>query len=309
MAQHPITAAADYLLSLPERVVRSASAVAGGLVRELSDVSIPPRIRRTSLYTNLVENTLRFLIEQVGEVPDSYPRDSSLANNFAFRRAAGDGIEFVGMLAFHASPVWVLAALADLSGTGRDLIREITASLKTEGLLDPDTEFESVSQMLDGLERSSALMAGTFRTPPLDVAALRQEWDGLKQSMAAMTAPQLPDTGMLWQSWNRIKQTAESERRPVFLVSSLMAFSAIARIPERLLWLSRIATHATAHTGELFAAAMLDHYSATAIEIRSTGFLNYWAREFRPYLKAAASQFSPGRQTLTQRLLRRSAKR
>ena len=205
--------------------------------------------------------------------------------------------------------MWVLAALADLSGTGRDLIREITASLKTEGLLDPDTEFESISQILDGLEKSSALMAGTLRTPPLDVAALRHDWDELKQRVSAMTGPQMPDISTLWQSWDRIKQTAESERRSVFLVSSLMAFSAIARIPERLLWLSRVATHATAHTGELFASAMLDHYSRTAGEIHTAGFLNYWAREFRPYIKAAASQFSPGHQTLTQRLLRRLSKR
>jgi hypothetical protein len=309
MAQHPLTAAAEYLLSLPERVVRSSSAIAGGLVRELSDVSIPPRIRRTSLYTNLVESTLRFMIEQVGQVPDSYPAGSSLADDFAFRRAAGDGIEFVGILAFHASPMWVLAALADLSGAGRDLIREITASLKEEGLLDPDTEFETVSQMLDGLEKSSAAMAGSLRTPPLDIAALRQDWEALRRGVAAMPAPQLPAIGTLWQSWNHIKQTAASQQRPVFLVSSLMAFSAIARIPERLLWLSRVASHATTHTGDLFAAAILDHYTATAAEIHAVGFLNYWAREFRPYLKAAASQFSPDRQTLTQRLLRRSSRR
>ena len=249
------------------------------------------------------------MIEQVGQVPDSYPTDSSLANDYAYRRAAGDGIEFAGMLAFHASPVWVLAALADLSGAGRDLIREITTSLKVEGLLDPNTEFETVNQMLDGFEKSTALMAGTLRTPPLDIAALRKDWDELKHRVSALPAPQLPEIRMLWQSWDRIKQTAEFENRPVFLVSSLMAFSAITRIPEQLLWLSRVAKHATAHTGELFASAILDHYNATLIDIRSTGFLNYWAREFRPYLKAAASQFSPQNQTLTQRLLRRRYKR
>ena len=268
-----------------------------------------PTIAIVIINSSSVNPSLRFMIEHIGQVPDSYPPNTSLANDFAFRRAAGDGIEFAGILAFHASPVWVLAALADLSGAGRDLIREITASLKVEGLLDPDTEFETVSQMLDGLEKSSALMAGKINAPPLDVAALREDWAELKKHVASLPAPQPPSIGALWQSWDRIKQTAASERRPVFLVSSLMAFSAIARIPERLLWLSRIARHATAHTGELFAAAILEHYNATATEIRTAGFLNYWAREFRPYLKAAASQFSPDRQTLTQRLLRRSAKR
>ena len=308
MAQHPVTAVADYLLSLPERVIRSASAVAGGLARELSDVSVPPRIRRTSLYTNLVANTLQFMIEQVGQVPDSYPVESNLANDFALRRAAGNGIEFAGILAFHASPVWVLAALADLSGAGRDLIREITSSLKAEGLLDPGTEFETASQLLDGLEKSSAVMAGTLNSPPLDIAALRKDWAELKQGIAAMPSPQLPSIDTLWQNRNNIKLTAESERRPVFLVSSLMAFSAISRIPEKLLWLSRIATHATAHTGQLFASGLLDHYSETLANIHDTGFLNYWSQEFRPYLKAAASQFSPEHKTLTQRLLRRASR-
>ena len=57
-----------YLLSLPERTLRSASALCAGLVQELGHVTLPPGIRRTKLYTVMVETTLRFLIEQVGEV-------------------------------------------------------------------------------------------------------------------------------------------------------------------------------------------------------------------------------------------------
>jgi len=42
----------------------------------------------------------------------------------------------------------------------------------------------------------------------------------------------------------------------------------------------------------------------TKQEIRSAGYVAYWVREFHPYLKAAASQFSPRRETLTERMLR-----
>jgi hypothetical protein len=62
-----------YVLSLPERVLRSATAVAGGLLREVGEVTIPRALRRTRLYQNLVEVTLRFLVEQVGEVKDVIP--------------------------------------------------------------------------------------------------------------------------------------------------------------------------------------------------------------------------------------------
>ena len=51
-----------YLVSLPERVLRSASALSAGLVREIGEVVLPARLRRTKLYQTMVETTLRFLI-------------------------------------------------------------------------------------------------------------------------------------------------------------------------------------------------------------------------------------------------------
>ena len=53
---------AGYLLSVPERVLRSATGLAAGLIRELGDVALPAALRRTKLYQSLVEGTLRFLI-------------------------------------------------------------------------------------------------------------------------------------------------------------------------------------------------------------------------------------------------------
>ena len=43
-----------YLLSLPERTLRSATAASAGLLRELGDVALPAAVRRTSLYRNMV---------------------------------------------------------------------------------------------------------------------------------------------------------------------------------------------------------------------------------------------------------------
>src|SRR5882724_1406506 len=99
---------ARYLVSLPERVVRSAAALAGGLVRELGDVSLPAAVRRTKTYQMMVGIALRFMIEEVGEVKGVYPAEGELASNFLMRRTAGHGIELVGLLAFRASPVWIM---------------------------------------------------------------------------------------------------------------------------------------------------------------------------------------------------------
>jgi hypothetical protein len=294
----------QYLLSLPERALRSMSALSAGLLRELSEVVLPRAVRRTRLYTALVENTLRFLIENVGQVEGAYPPQGKLADNFAMRRFAGNGIELIGLLTFSASPVWVLAALADLSGTGRQLIREIAQSLKDEGLLATGADYETIDQLLDGLEGAAGRLAETANTPPLDVASLRREWSDLRREAVKIPTPHLPSGDALGRCWEELKTTAAVQGRPVFQVSTLMALSAVSRVPENVLWLSRCAKGAARRTGQIFAGALLDHYSTTMQEIRGTGFVAYWVREFRPYLKAAASQFSPRRVTLTERMLR-----
>src|SRR5438477_4429198 len=136
-----------YVLSLPERVVRSLAALCGGLLREIGNVALPASVRRTTLYRTMVEVTLRFLIEEVGQVEGVYPYPDRLAQNFLLQRTASHGIEFLGILAFRASPVWVLAALADITGGGHKLIHEISQALKEEGLLDRTMRFERVDQV------------------------------------------------------------------------------------------------------------------------------------------------------------------
>jgi hypothetical protein len=295
----------NFLLSLPERGVRSVTAVAGGLLRELGEVSIPQTIRRGQLYRNLVEATLRFVIEQVGHVKGVYSGEEKLSEDFLVRRAAGNGIELAGILAFRASPVWVLAALADASGAGRYLIREIATTLKDEGLLDRAAEFTTVDDMLDGLEASAGRMAVTINTPPLDMTALRQEWGALRRDLSKIPPKQLPSMQSLRALWSEMKQEAQKENRTLFQVSSLMAMSAITNVPEKARWLSDSARLAARKAGATVAAVLLEDYRTTLKQIRETGYIRYAARQFRPYLFAAVSQFSPRHRSLTERLLTR----
>ncbi len=83
----------------------------------------------------------------------------------------------------------------------------------------------------------------------------------------------------------------------------MMSIAAIARVPENLLWLGNASLIGAQRTGELFAQTLLDHYSETLRDIRAEGVTAWWAREFKPYLRAAAGQFSPRRLSLTQRIL------
>ena len=293
-----------YLVSLPERVVRSAAALAGGLIREVGDVTVPAAVRRTKTYQTMVEIALRFMIEQVGQVEGVYPSEGELASNFLLRRTAGHGIELAGLLAFRASPVWIMAALADISGAGRQIVQEISEALKEEGLLNRERKFENIDQLLDGLEQTTGRAADLFNAPPLDVAGLRKEWAAFRLSIAKIPPRNLPSAELVRRHWDELKLEAVAQNRSVFQLSSIMAVSAISRAPETLLRLARAANRAVWRTGQFFAGSVLEHYSQTLRDIRERGYAAYWAEVFRPYLRGAAGQFSPQHRSLTDRLLR-----
>jgi hypothetical protein len=292
-----------YLLSFPERLVRSALGLGAGVAREVGEVTLPDGIRRSKLYQNLVDATLRYLIEQVGGVEGVYSAEGTLPDDFLARRTAGNAVEVLGIVAFRASPVWILAALADLCGMGRHLIPEIADALKAQGLLEGEADFTSVDQLLDGLERTSSRLAGTINAPPLDVAGLRAEWEALREEARGLQPPGLPSRDAISHVWNQLKLESARQDTSIFETSSVMAVSAARALPDGVRWLSASARVGATRTGQILAAALLDHYRQTLKDIQEVGYLAYVNRQFRPYVRAAVDQFSPKRRTVTERLI------
>lgn len=298
-----------YFLSLPERLLRSVLGLGAGVAREVGEVALPQGIRRSQLYQNLVDGTLRYVIEQVGGVDDVYRAGQRLPDDFLARRAAGNAIELLGIVAFRASPVWILAALADLSGLGRHLIPEIAEALKAKGLLDKDTQFTSVDQLLDGLERTSSRLAATVNTPPLDVAELRREWESIREQAARLQPADLPSRETIRNAWTQLERESKRQDRSIFETSSAIALSAARAVPDGVRWISASARVGAARTGQIFAAALLDHYHQTLNEMRQVGYVSYAGRQLRPYVRACVRNFSPERSTFTQRLFAKLRRR
>jgi hypothetical protein len=254
----------SYLVTLPERLVRSAVGLGAGIAREVGDIVLPDAVRQGQLYRNLVDSTLRFLIEQVGGAEGTYPAEAPLPGDFLARRAAGNAVEVLGLVAFRASPVWVLAAMADLCGLGRHLIPQLADELKQQRLLDQGSTFETVDQLLDGLERTSGRAASAINTFPLDVASLRAEWSAIRDEARRLPSASLPSAEAVMAVWDRLRAEAAVQGRSVFETSSALALSAIRTLPDGLRWLSASAVAGASLTGRVFGAALLDHYRADA---------------------------------------------
>ena len=275
----------------------------------MGEVALPRGVRRGKLYRNLVDVTLRFVIEQVGGARGVYPAEQPQSDDFLARRGAGHAIELLGLAAFRVSPVWVLAALADLSGLGRRLIPEIAEALKAEGLLEKERRFESVDQLLDGLEKTSARLAETFNTPPLDIAGLRSEWAAIRSQARGRRPIALPPPETIDDQWTELKQESARQGRSIFETSSVIALSTVRALPKKARWLSASARVGATRTGKLLAASLLEHYRQTLSELREVGYLAYAKRQLSPYFRACVEQFSQERPTLTQRALERMRSR
>jgi hypothetical protein len=282
--------------------VRSLSGLIAGAALEVGEVILPARVRRSRLYTSVVGATLQFLIQQVAEIEQAGAPPSP--PDFLLRRAAGNVVDFAGIAAFHASPVWVLAALADLAGASRELIAEISEALQAAKLLEPGAHFSSVGDLLNGLESTAGQMVQSVHMPPLNVAAMREEWQKLRHEASKITPAALPDPKQLWTQWNQLKLEAARQQRSVLELSSVLAIAAVRALPENARWLSRAVRVSGKRTGEVVAHSLLNHYRDTLVEIHHIGYFQYWLREFQPYLKGAVRQFSTQRQSTTERLLK-----
>lgn len=258
----------SYLLSLPERTLRSVTALAAGLIREGSEITLPPAFRRTRIYQSIVDQTLRFFIENIGRVEGAYEAQGTLENDFLVRRTAGNGIEWVSLAVFHASPVWVLAAMADVTGAGNKVLTEIALTLEKEGWLTGASNVRTITDLLDGLERGSSHLAETFNTPPLNRAALLKEWASLKAVMQATPADQVE------RDWHLLQQTAARQSKPLMEVSTAVALNTL-RLGKRLV-----------------TDSILNHYVTTLSELNQIGFPAFAEREMAPYWRAAVKHFT-----------------
>ena len=276
---------ASFLLSLPERVVRSFAALLGGTLHETFELALPRLVRRSRLYEATARNLLRVTIELVGGVPARAPVDDEHepdAGKLAVRKGAGNVVELGSIAAFGFSPLWVLAAAADVSRGSRTYLDAFVAELVRAGVLPPESKPGSVDELLGALEGVSGTSARLIDIPPLELEALRRSLEQIRRD-----AGSLPPPHELARVFDGLRETARRERATLLEVSVGigLAFFNSAR-----------------HVGRQH---VLDPYREDLRPVGEEGFASYARRVSRPYAEAVARHFDAEMGTLTQRGLER----
>ncbi len=278
-----------YLLGLPERLVRTIAAAGGGAVHETAQLLLPRLVRRSRLYEATAKNLLRITVELVGGVerPGEAVADEveKSPRKLAVRKTTGNVVELGSFFAFGFSPLWLLAAAADVTRGTRVYLNALVSELKGAGILAESAEFGSVDDLLAALEGASGTTARLIDIPPLEVEALKQSLTDLREDAAS-----LPSPSELAAVYAALQQEAARERQSVLEISVGIgiAFFNSAR-----------------HVGRQH---VLDPYTEDLQPVRDEGFGAYARRVGRPYAAAVVRHLHPARTTLTERGLERLGK-
>ncbi len=275
-----------YILGLPERLVRSLAAAGGGVVHETAQLVLPRLVRRSRLYEATAKNLLRITVELVGGVER---QAEVVAGEFeqspkklAIRKAGGNVVELGSIFAFGFSPLWLLAAAADVTHGTRVYLDALVSELKSAGILAQELELASVDDLLAALEGASGTTARLIDIPPLEVESLKQSLADLRDDAKGLPTP--PELAAVYQG---LVAEADREKRSVLEVSVGMgiAFFNSARKVGR--------------------QHVLDPYTDDLRPVRDEGFATYAWRVAKPYGQAVGRHFDPRQPSLTERGLER----
>lgn len=270
------------LVTLPERLVRSAAAIVGGAVHETAQVVLPRFVRQSRVYEATAKNVLRITIELVGGVEGETKTDEPSVGRLAVRKGAGNVVEFGSIAAFGFSPLWLLAAASDLARGSRVYLAALVGELKDNGVLARDAEIASVDQLLGVLERGAGKSAALIDVPPMELRELRT-------SIAELAAErkELPGPDELQSLYEGLVRQARAENRSLLAVSSgigLAFLNSAQHVGREHVWVP---------------------YREDWQPLREEGFAAYARRVAQPYRDAVEGHFDEAKPTLTERLLAR----
>ena len=273
---------AGYVVSLPERLVRTTAASGGGLLLEAADHILPPPVRDAKIYQCLIARPLRITVEAVGGVSGRFPMQDISGQELIQRKVAGNFVEAFSVFTVGFSPLWFLAAASDVTGGTRVYLDAFVKELKKADVLPDSADISSVDDLLSALDRTVGQTADAIDIPPTALSDMRDSVDLLRENAGLIPGPQ-----RLAELFSQLNEAAREQRRSPLAVSTLVAAGAL---------------QAGVRLGSVH---ILSFYTEALATIRAEGVSSYLGRISQPYVDAATGHLKRGRRSHTRRVIRR----
>ena len=293
-----------YGLSLPERTLRSTSAVVAGTLRESAEMLVPQAFRSSTSYRTLIEQTLTFMAQDVGGVTTPQQNvdggaapqtDKPDVDNFVARKAVGSFIEMASLPLLHVSPMMVLALFSDIAYGSQTYLSELSEELKKQGVIDENTTIDQATDLLNALHTTTSTTAQVFDKPPLSIDGLKDTIKQIRDCAGKGPTTLMPEAE-IQRLWTEMQAMATREHVSMLDVSSTITMYSMDKIGS----LGRGALSTIKVAGNMFDRHIIDHYSEGLQEIHQKGIYAALAQSSAPYIDAVWLNFSDERETITE---------
>ncbi len=290
-----------YGLSLPERTVRSLSAVAGGLLHETAARLIPTAFRSSRSYALFVQQSLDMAVHDFGGVVTATPVnvEGTIEETQLARKAIGGMLDIASMSTLHLSPLTVLAAFSDIAYGSSFYLKQLSVELKKQGVIDPESSIDHVSDLLDALQKTGEQATGVLDQPPINIEGLRETIQHTRDSIADIDPTDVLPQSEIARMWSEMETAATAADVGLLDVSATMTMFAM----NRLTLVSKGALSSVTVASNLLDQHVLSHYTDALREIREAGLYSTLSTASSPYLEAVWNNFDGERVTWTEDFL------
>lgn len=290
-----------YLLSLPERTVRSFAAVAGGTTSLLTDTLFPDALRGTTMYRIFVGDTQRFVIQKIAQVQQEAQASGNAqptGDDYVQRKMVGGALEAAGLFAMHFSPLWVFAIAGDVAAGSSVFLQRLVDQLKQNGVIPPDTEVSGLTDLLRIIQDTSRHSATVIDTPPLSVDELSKLADDMVANYGRLFAGATNLLPRMETLWVQMQKVADRQNVSLETLSGILTLD-VAQWAKKGIG----AAFSLGQTGtDLLGENFLSSYARTLDEVADQGVAQYLSARLTPFLEAAVEHFRPGRLSWTETL-------
>lgn len=319
----PISSVYKFLMygaTLPERALRSSSAMIGGVLQKSTELLVPQAFRSSKSYSIFVAQMLDIMTENVGgvvkseskteppssnepSIPDSEDKpkeqNPTQVKNYVARKTVGNFVDLAGMATLHLSPITILAIVSDIAYGSRTYLKELAEELKREGVIDENSTVNSAHDLLDAVSNASGTTAQAFDMPPLSVDGLKQTINETQLAVRKINPVKLIPQAEIATLWNDMQEMASRENVNMFEISSAMTLYTLNHVKT----VGKGALSSIRVAGSMMDEHIFDHYFDSIRVIQREGLYKTLAENAKPYLDAVWTNFSSDRETWTEELL------
>ncbi len=292
----------NFTASLPERTVRCASALAGGVVRESANWLIPAAFRNSRSYSIFVQQMLDFLANDIGGVARSTPEGIAPRGPEQVdlaRKTVGNLLDMTALATLHLSPITVLAVFSDVAYGSKVYLQELSRRLKEQGLIDRETTIDQAVDLIDALEAASGEATQMFDQPPVSIEGLRKTLRETQEAIQRADPTKLLPKSEIEQLWRQMELAAAEQHASLWDVSatvSVVALRNIQAVGQGTITSLEIA-------GDMFNQQIIQHYWNGLRQIERQGLVATLSTAAGPYIEAVWNNFATERKTWTEQLL------